>query len=590
MYTTIKIAYIQFINENPECKVGFSTFNKLKPENVEISSKTPLISSLCPYCHNLRLKLQKLNITNLRTEYDLFDQLICKTNDGELANASCIKKNCKKCCDWEGKIEELLSSVDKEDTDLIVWYTWKQKEYIRKNGMKGVCRELILQKETFEKFKQELLDDILKPLQRCTFVEHFFSKKYQNEMYAKCKLTLKPGQCLIVQDFAKNRDIVFQDEIKSNFWTKKQVTLHPSVLIYRLTDNEHEPVKKIVISHLSDIKNHDAHLVHCMTQDCISILKNKHPEIEWYRFIVWTDGCSSQYKGKHAFYYLDKYSVSLERNYFASEHGKGPSDAETGRISMYLHSAVKSRRAVLHDAKSMCDFLIENHSDDTHLYKLVNQGDLDVIMNNFKGVTVITLQGKCTRTLHQIMRSKRSGFLKQRPFSCSCAFCESNNCNNCLYKDYTGGNFKVCKLPTNTLDENIDEEDNGDIYDDADLNLNGMLDEDSEQIIKVTKEELMFENLNVGDFFVVAIPTKKKDEYSHWVYKITKLDEEENEIYGQSFKQEYDHHDVFKETLERVQEFDLNQILMILPEPLETRKRYVFSGHIELKNNIKMCL
>ena len=44
---------------------------------------------------------------------------------------------------------------------------------------------------------------------------------------------------------------------------------------------------------------------------------------------------------------------TVERNYFASEHGKGPSDAETARISMYLHSAIKSRRAVLHDAKSL---------------------------------------------------------------------------------------------------------------------------------------------------------------------------------------------------------------------------------------------
>ena len=133
-------------------------------------------------------------------------------------------------------------------------------------------RQLILREATFKEFKQELLDDITKPSEKCSFVEHFFAKKYQKDAFAKCKSSLKPGQCLIVQDFAKNRNIVFQDEIKSNYWVNKQVTLHPAVLFYRLSENQKEP-SKLVITHLSDNKNHDAHMVHLMTQDCISILQ-----------------------------------------------------------------------------------------------------------------------------------------------------------------------------------------------------------------------------------------------------------------------------------------------------------------------------
>ena len=301
MYTTVKVAYISFRNENPDCNVGYSTFYKLKPANVIIQAKTPLTSSLCPYCHNISLKCSKIGSSIVKNEYDLYDYLTCKTSDGQLTNASCFKGTCNQCCNWEDKLDILLSCVPKEDEDEFSWYYWKIKQYDRKNGKKGSCRELFYQNKTFKDFRDEFLEDIKKPMQRCTFTEHFFAKKYQKEMFHKCKSSLKVGQCLMVQDFAKNRDIVFQDEIKSNYWTKKQVTLHPSVLFFKLTDEQEEPCK-LVITHLSDIKNHDAHMVHFITKECISILQQKYPNINWEKFIVWSDGCTSQYKGKHAFF------------------------------------------------------------------------------------------------------------------------------------------------------------------------------------------------------------------------------------------------------------------------------------------------
>ena len=70
---------------------------------------------------------------------------------------------------------------------------------------------------------------ILHPTQRVTFVEHYMSQKIQIKVYNDCYSFLKPGQCIIVQDFAKNRDISYQDEIKANYWVKIQVTMHPTV-------------------------------------------------------------------------------------------------------------------------------------------------------------------------------------------------------------------------------------------------------------------------------------------------------------------------------------------------------------------------
>ena len=65
-------------------------------------------------------------------------------------------------------------------------------------------------------------------------MEHHFTHRYQHKIYDDCISSLKPGQCAIVQDFSKNRAIIFQDEVKSNWWNQKQVTIHPGVLYYTI--------------------------------------------------------------------------------------------------------------------------------------------------------------------------------------------------------------------------------------------------------------------------------------------------------------------------------------------------------------------
>ena len=589
MYTTVKIAYINFTNEHPDCKVGYSTFHKLKPKNVKTRAKTPFVSSLCPYCHNISLKCSKIGSSNVKNEYDLFDYLTCKPADGQLTNAACFKRKCEKCCNWEDKLDALLSTVPRKDTDVFIWYSWEIKHYERPNGKKGTCRELVYHEKTFKVFRDEFLRDITKPLLRCTFPEHFFAKKYQKEMFHQSKLSLKIGQCIMVQDFAKNRDIVFQDEIKSNYWVKKQVTLHPSVLFYKLTDEQEEP-NKLVITHLSDIKNHDAHMVHFITKECISILQDKHPEINWDKFIVWSDGCASQYKGKNAFYYLDKYSINLERNYFASEHGKGPADAETGQLSMQLLSAIKSKEVHIDSAVSMQDFFVKKYAEDEkRLFKLVKVDDMELIMKNFRGITVDTLEGQCTRTLHQIKQSSRSNFLLQRPFSCFCQFCENDESGKCVYKDYTGGNFKSCKLPSSDKCKPIEEEkDDEDSYD-GDLSVERtILEEENEIQITIEKDDLSFENLNVGDWVVVLLEKKsrkKKKMFDDWVFRISEIDEEEEEYLGHFYAPQFDT-ESFYITNEPVCRVGLDEVVMVLPEPIESRGRYIFHGHLNLRKDL----
>ena len=198
MNFSVKDAYLTFRSENPEVQVSYSKFHMLRPKNVRVTGKTPLVSSLCPYCLNIRLKLQKLHIPELKMEYDLFNNRVCKTNHKQiLENDECISKSCKKCNDWEGTIDTLLADVSTHRN--ITLYTC-QKD-VRKNGKKGSCRNLVCKTEPFQVFKNELINDVLHPTQRVTFVEHFMAQKIQLKMYNDCYSYLKPRQCIMVHDF-----------------------------------------------------------------------------------------------------------------------------------------------------------------------------------------------------------------------------------------------------------------------------------------------------------------------------------------------------------------------------------------------------
>ena len=126
--------------------------------------------------------MQKLAIPGIKTEYDLFNHLICETDHKILESATCINKECNTCSDWVGKIETLLSGVSDQSKN-VTWFTWEKVEFTRKNGLKGVRRELKCKTDTVEKCKQELIADIMELAKRFTYVQHFFKQKYQSKIY-----------------------------------------------------------------------------------------------------------------------------------------------------------------------------------------------------------------------------------------------------------------------------------------------------------------------------------------------------------------------------------------------------------------------
>jgi hypothetical protein len=93
---------------------------------------------------------------------------------------------------------------------------------------------LVTRKGTKAELIYELLmKDVMKPVQGTSFFQHLHTAKWQSKQFEKLRNNLPKGCILQVMDFAKNRTVVYQDEIKSAFYTQNQISMHPVVTYYR---------------------------------------------------------------------------------------------------------------------------------------------------------------------------------------------------------------------------------------------------------------------------------------------------------------------------------------------------------------------
>ena len=267
----------------------------------------------------------------------------------------------------------------------------------------------------------------------------------------------------------------------------------------------------------------------------------------------------------------------MQRNFFASEHGKGQSDAETGLLSKKISDAIKARRVVINEASDMHTFLSKD-SDKKHIFKLVREGDLDVLMEKFNGVKVQTLSGNCTRGLHQIKAGIGKGNILQRPYSCFCIHCRDNQFEWCLNKTVTLGEFKLRQLKSTDIHGNIDEEkENEENDENLEMNSDGLF----------LEGEVQLENLRKGDFVIVAIEAVhgRKKKIRQYVAKIKEIDDDE-EIGVDYLKQDFDHPEQFQVDVthtDRDQAVFLEDIVMVLPEPECRKGKYYFPEKLSLK-------
>jgi hypothetical protein len=162
------------------------------------------------------------------------------------------------------------------------------------------------------------------------FVTHNFVARWQDSQCENAMRDLPSDSILSHIDFAENYSFQIQNEIQSMHWFSHQVTILVH-LTYRknpFPDPLLEGSEWIKESHfyVSDDKEHDTLFV----QHCLLLHWNWLNEqgFKAKQHWVFSDGCSAQFKGSRAMYFVARYpgltdGCAMRWDYFGSGHGKG---------------------------------------------------------------------------------------------------------------------------------------------------------------------------------------------------------------------------------------------------------------------------
>ena len=193
---------------------------------------------------------------------------------------------------------------------------------------------------------------------------HIFNATWQQQMFTEITEKLPKDWTVLVLHFAENYSCLSQDEIQSAHWATNQVTIHLIVAYYNCEhpDKSTHVVQEALVFISEDLK-HDSHAAHHFEKEAIKYLKEKRG-IPLAHVVEYSDGCAAHYKSRGpiadiSFARVD-YGVQLERAFFGSRHGKGPSDGVVGVVKSAVRRAVVSRRAVVNTAEDMFSFCDKN--------------------------------------------------------------------------------------------------------------------------------------------------------------------------------------------------------------------------------------
>lgn len=103
----MKTVFEDFKHENPDMKIGFSTFASLKPKAVQATNKQPWYSCLCDISTNVDLKLAPIFslatrkrvdcvLSLIKDRYKAVNATLCNFY-GKFAKLCCIDRTCGDC-------------------------------------------------------------------------------------------------------------------------------------------------------------------------------------------------------------------------------------------------------------------------------------------------------------------------------------------------------------------------------------------------------------------------------------------------------------------------------------------------------------
>ena len=314
----LKEIYQTFKSQHPSMKISFSKFAMLRPKECVLAGASGTHSvCVCTIHNNVKLMMNGSMMASVTANEEVpvshYGHALAKM----MCNPSLPKCHLGECPCCPGKQplrEMLLKCYEESDVDEVEFKQWTSTDRSKLETMV----------EPLEDFVESFLEK-LENLKR-----HDFIAKQQSQYLNKRKEGLVEGEVLVIGDFSENFSFVVQDEAQSFHWNNSMATLHPFVYYFK-QDGEVNHNNFVLIS---DCHTHDTVAVHLFQRELMRHLSEKFQVLK--AVIYFSDGCAGQYKNLKNFCNLClheyDFGVPAEWHFFATSHGKGPSDGIGGTI------------------------------------------------------------------------------------------------------------------------------------------------------------------------------------------------------------------------------------------------------------------
>lgn len=303
--------YQIFKTRHPETKLGLSTFLILRPkECLSLNTKGFHNVCVCIYHQNVKLLFNAIGEKSIKPWIQL---LICSE-----ARKDCFYRRCLECQDFKTQLTaKLLVDNSKIDTQPIIRF----RRWTATDGTNFI---------TDEKPALEFLDFICDELE--VLLKHHYVTNNQQQYLNNLKRTMRADEIIVWGDFAENYSPAIQDAIQSEYFSHKQITVHPFTIYWRFNDTIYNAGFCVI----SDCTLHDTNSFYAFQTELLPLLISQFKTcgITVSHINYFSDGCAAQYKNRKNFvnlaHHRGDFGVTAEWNFFATAHGKGPCDALGG--------------------------------------------------------------------------------------------------------------------------------------------------------------------------------------------------------------------------------------------------------------------
>lgn len=322
---------------------------------------------------------------------------------------------------------------------------WRRISHVVVGKTKDGNDKKVPQVEYMESTPRDFIE-YLKPKLK-EFITHNFVSNWQETQFKKFISKLPKDTIMSCIDFSQNYAMKVQNEIQSMHWHSVQITILVHITYHHNPDFvEGDLVEPEILKethyYISDAPEHDsAYVQHAFSLNWKYLTdRSCFP----HRHVVWSDGCSAQFKSATCWYHLGRYhnytaspqlpgGCQLAWNYFATGHGKGEVDGAGALLKRELRKEqMKPNAMKIQNAADAVAYLKHSankyHASHPNARKIINKHFWEIKkcdIDRSRVVDACTVKGSLKA--HQARSKSHTDptLVEWRDLSCFCLACES---------------------------------------------------------------------------------------------------------------------------------------------------------------------